>query len=108
MKLLERFGTWLKQRARMKPPGESSFVSEQRKPLPRSFACGGGSHCDDRCTQLKELTGGRHGGGFDELYSTSDYSKAQRRESPRSDAVNGASSPASAPAPRVASRSPDP
>jgi type 1 fimbriae regulatory protein FimB len=33
---LKAIGTWLKQRARMKPTGKTFFVSEQRKPLHRS------------------------------------------------------------------------
>jgi type 1 fimbriae regulatory protein FimB len=33
---LRVIGSWLKQRARMKPSGKSFFVSEQRKPLHRS------------------------------------------------------------------------
>jgi type 1 fimbriae regulatory protein FimB len=33
---LRAIGTWLKQRARMKPTGKSFFVSEQRTPLHRS------------------------------------------------------------------------
>jgi type 1 fimbriae regulatory protein FimB len=33
---LKAIGTWLKERARMKPTGKSFFISEQRKPLHRS------------------------------------------------------------------------
>jgi type 1 fimbriae regulatory protein FimB len=33
---LRAIGTWLKERARMKPTGKTFFVSEQRKPLHRS------------------------------------------------------------------------
>jgi type 1 fimbriae regulatory protein FimB len=33
---LKAIGAWLKQRVRMKPPGRTFFVSEQRKPLHRS------------------------------------------------------------------------
>jgi type 1 fimbriae regulatory protein FimB len=33
---LRAIGGWLKERVRMKPPGRSFFVSEQRRPLHRS------------------------------------------------------------------------
>jgi type 1 fimbriae regulatory protein FimB len=33
---LKAIGAWLKQRAQMKPPGKTFFVSEQRRPLHRS------------------------------------------------------------------------